>query len=248
MRVEDFLLRQVRGTGVLSSVFSELAENTESSFLFGGMVRDILSRERNEASYPRDWDIVVSRFTPRLMNLIEPHVRKQTRFGGLELLIDGQDVDIWSLDNTWAFREKYLRHAGFNELPKTTFLNVQAIAVELSPVPLKIGKIFEHGFYDAFARKVIDINLEENPFPGLCVLSALSNAARLGFSLSARLTDYILKYYSEINTDNLARYQRKHWGTVRYPSHVLDEWIHGIQMQHAKSPRRPTRLNPSPVV
>ena len=44
MRVEDFLLRQVRGTGVLSSVFSELAENTESSFLFGGMVRDILSR------------------------------------------------------------------------------------------------------------------------------------------------------------------------------------------------------------
>ena len=62
-------------------------------------------------------------------------------------------------------------------MPKTTFLNVEAVAVELNPRPTRSRKLYESGFFEGVATETIEINLEENPFPDLCVARSLLTAA-----------------------------------------------------------------------
>lgn len=79
-------------------------------------------------------------------------------------------------------------------MPKTTFLNVEAAAVELATVHGKSRRIYTHGFFEALADRTLEINFEENPFPALCVVRALITAARLQFLIGPKLSKYLVHY------------------------------------------------------
>jgi len=104
------------------------------AFLFGGALRDLLVF----GFLPRDLDIVVrtselDRFTDEFIH----YLVRRTRFGGMHFLVDGWHLDVWPLRETWAFRTGLVRPCNFLTLPRTTFLNVEAVAAELNPRPMR---------------------------------------------------------------------------------------------------------------
>jgi hypothetical protein len=236
----SFIAAEPAHRSPLKPLLQELAHLGQAAYLFGGMLRDLMLRGLSQD--PHDVDIVVAQFTPALLSFLAPHIRRKTRFGGLEVSIGHWDVDIWELSETWAFREGLVGCRGFEDLPKTTFLNLQAVAAEVPSSPGKKGRIVEHGFFQAIRQRRVDINFEDNPFPACCVLSALTTAYSLDFALAPKLIQYILHYGSKVDLEELCLYQAKRHGRCLYGRDVLQTWISHLTKIHRESPSIPITL------
>src|SRR5712692_641684 len=184
-RVSRFLNNGANWKAPLRQVVSTIQNREWKAVLFGGVLRDLSLF--GPAERPRDVDIVVDGVSQlELEKTFEEWIVRRNRFGGLHLRVDKWMIDIWNVAATWGIVELELIPS-FNELPKTTFLNVEAIAAELTTVRGQERRLYSHGFFEAIAARVVDINLESNPFPALCVIRSLLTAARLNFEISHRL-------------------------------------------------------------
>jgi len=209
------------------TVFDRLKDNHIESYFFGGFLRDLLTKDRG--FMPRDFDVVVGRCPPGdLDKLFEDFPHRRTRFGGLRI-IDGElTIDIWKLEDTWAFRHLSCSPS-FAALPRTTFLNVEAVTAELCAEHRKRRKIVSSGFFEAIEQQILEINLEMNPFPALCVVRALSIATELNFALSRQLAVYIVDHSFPIT--ELLDAQLNHYGCIRYDGERLQSWVKSIAIQ-----------------
>jgi len=239
-RISDFLGSETAHRRHLKPLLHEIRRRGRRAYLFGGTLRDLMLHGLGKS--PRDLDIVVAELRPDLYAYLQPNIRRQTRFGGIEVTIGHWDLDIWQLSSTWAFREGLIQADSFQELPRTTFLNVQAVAVEIGPSPKKPGRIVEHGFFQAVANRTIDINLQHNPFPGCCLLSALATAYKLDFAISPRLIRYIIHHGSKVDFQALCDYQARRYGRVMYGRDLLRSWIAHLRDRHREEPDVAARL------
>ncbi|WP_152622197.1 hypothetical protein [Archangium violaceum] len=195
-------------------------EQNWTVFVFGGTLRDLLAL--SPTTVPRDLDLVVAGTTTEaLQSAFGQKVVRVNRFGGLHLLIQKLPVDIWTLDSTWAFRERLVHGCDFAALPRTTFLNVEAITAEFQAQPGRPRTVYSQGFFRGIQERQVEINLEDNPFPALCVIRALLTAKRLHFSLGPRLVRFILHHAGRIPFEELEAVQRSHYGRVRLDRHEL---------------------------
>jgi len=211
-RLHKFLL----ANGKSAQIFSVLAEwhrNNWGPYLFGGFLRDLLVF--GTTRYPRDIDVVLTNATSEeLEKCLRPFVTRQTRFGGFQLEVSRWHFDVWPLQKTWAFMEKNLPATARN-LPKTTFLNVEAVAAAITNEGL-ISHVFEDGFFQGIHTKTLDINLEDNPYPALAAVRALATAKKLRFSMTCRLASYIVNTEHRLGTGALVAAQDSHYGFVRF--------------------------------
>src|SRR5262249_14739947 len=135
----------------------------------------------------------------------------------------------------------------FEDLPRTTFLDIEAVAVELSPRERGRPRgIAEHGFLEAMRTRTIDINLEPNPFPELCVVRTLALARNLRLSLSSRLVQSLARQLRPPGTAELLAVQLAPYGSPRVTAARLDVWRRELG-KHADAGlplRAPHRLGP----
>ena len=185
---------------------------------------------------PRDVDLVVqSSDSEALTRILSGFVRRRTRFGGYVLGNNGWRVDVWPLEQTWALREGLVRSFDPDGLVRSTFLNIEAVAVSLRPQGRTGRVVYDNGFFESIREAVLDINLEENPYPELCIVRSLISAASLNFSLSARLAGYIHSHSRTIGIDSLLEVQVRHYGFIRHYGDYLEFWLQYI----AKRLKRP---------
>ena len=229
-RVNWFLHDYGKYRGPMMEVLADFRTTDCNAFIFGGLLRDLMvSRLKSK---PRDIDIVIGQTSAESMaTSFSRHLKRRTRFGGLHLSNEGWLFDVWPLEDTWAFRNGLGLAADFAELPKTTFLNVEAVVIELSARPGKMRCVYSAGFFEGIANKIIDINLEENPFPALCVVRSLITAARLQFCLSPRLAQYIEGAMQKISQEELLEVQRYHYGNIKCSGEQLHLWQKAIREQ-----------------
>ena len=178
--------------------------------IFGGALRDIYVWGNNKKS--RDIDLVISGFSNSgLESLMKRSISRKTRFGGLQCVFNEYHVDIWGLDETWAFKEKYFEPK-IENLPKSVFLSIDAVIYNLQS-----KKIYENGFYDSISKKEIDIVFEPNPYPALCIIRALVNRRKYDFNFSESLCDYIVKnFYEDPDiVKKLKDIQLSHYGIIK---------------------------------
>jgi len=216
----------------VASIFNRIAHHVGPPVLFGGAVRDLMSSGRG--ARPRDLDLVVEcagveDLTDALHASALP--MRRTRFGGVRIHAGTLPVDIWPFKDTWAIRKGIVRAGGIHDLPRTTFLNVEAIAVQMGS-PRGGPRIFEHGFFSAFESRTVEINLEENPFPETCVVRALVTAKRLGFVVGPRLASFVVRHAQALSHRDLLEIQLGHYGRV-----VLDANAIGCLVEQCLSRR-----------
>ncbi len=239
-QVSKFVASQTGIRQPLRPIFDKIRQKGWMAFLFGGALRDLIIHGLKEN--PRDLDIVVSKMTPELEKYLTKYLEKRTRFDGFQVRISDWDFDIWALEDTWAFRENHFSGKAFSDLPKTTFLDIQAVVAELIPKPGKSRKIYSNGFFEAVLKKTIDINFEDNPFPKLCVLSALTTARKLDFAVAPRLTKYILHHVERLELEELVDLQQRHYKRALFDCDTLTQWIASLKSQHREAPKRPANL------
>lgn len=211
-----------------------LRESDWHSVFFGGTLRSLLVSYLARTPYarPRDIDIVVGiQSVDAIYERFASCVHRKTRFGGLQIHRAEWQFDLWPLNKTWAFVEDSTPLPSFEDLPKTTFFNLEAIAVELWPSRGKPREIYsgDDQFFAGLLDRVIEVNRSANPFPELCVVRSFVLAHSLSFRIGPRLAAYIAREGDRLSAHVLQDVQRKHYGSVRLAGQALRHWIGHIQ-------------------
>jgi hypothetical protein len=210
-RANRYLNDQKRGSE-LKNALRKLELQGCSTYLVGGFLRDLMLD--GPSAKPRDIDIVFDGVSPDEVELLFwNHKERKNRFGGMRLNVGQCPLDVWSLQDTWAFRHKKVHQGGVSAFPRTTFLNVDAIAFRWKND--SEGEIFSEGFFEGILNRTLEINLEENPFPETCVVRSLMMASALHFGIGPKLAGYILRYSKNISIKELQHIQKAHYGFVR---------------------------------
>jgi hypothetical protein len=240
-RLSAFIHRESVWRPALRSLREKTQDRGWTIFVFGGTLRDLLALA--PSTVPRDLDLVVAGTTREsLESVFKRELVRVNRFGGLHLVTHKLPVDMWTLDSTWAFRERLVYGRDFSDLPRTTFLNVEAIAAEFHTQPGRARTVYTRGFFRGIQERQVEINLEDNPFPALCIVRSLITAQRLRFSLGPRLVRFILHHARRIPIEELEAIQRSHYGRIRLNRHQLHALTVLIREQASHIKIRPVMM------
>ena len=231
-------------SGALNAVSRAIKGRGWSAVVFGGVLRDLALGQR--AGTPRDVDVVVQGVSvEELAEVFRGRLLRKTRFGGLSLAVNGYAVDIWPLESTWAFRQNSNREASFAELPRTTWLTLEAVAMDLLPSQRRQRRVYSSGFFESVRKGVLEVNLAENPFPALCVVRSLVISQKLNFAIGPSLARYICSTAGDVATAEMIEAQRSHYGRVVLGSAALEKLIGALtEREDPLSPLRLPRIGP----
>jgi len=219
----------------ISDTIEEIRDHRWDAVFFGGTLRSLLTSrlETNSPGKPRDVDIVMNGASLEcLRKTFEKYISRETRFGGLQLQRIDWQFDVWPLKETFALKDNPVITPSFEDLPKTTFFNVEAIAVEVWPKRGCKRKIFssDDQFFRGVINRVIEVNREQNPFPELCVIRAIVMATRLQWRIGPRLLRYLAKHGDSISAQDFEDIQRKHYGGVQWRGSLLKKVMQEVHL------------------
>ena len=229
-------------------IVETIQRNQWRAVFFGGTLRSLLMSRlvHGHAGRPRDVDIVMQ--GPPLETLRELFgqlISRETRFGGLHLHDAEWDFDVWPLERTWGIVQDRIYHPDFAHLPNTTFLNIEAAAIDIWPGQIGERQIYsgDDQFFHAIIDRVVEVNRTENPFPALCVVRSLLLVSELGFAIGPRLAGYVADHGPSIPEVELETVQRRHYGAVRVRGELLRGWINAVSSSANRLPNQVVYLS-----
>lgn len=189
-----------------------LRENTEfklfmldvfvegTAFIVGGYFRDFLFGKES-----RDLDIIVDLPNSLLLNkIIDSGIHFDiNRHLGIKLLLDNFEVDIWSLENNWAFKTKLVKlnpEDKLSSIAKGCFYNFDALVISLPSYNYNIRyyKDFSrNGELDILQENSIYKNL--NPTLEANILRAFYIQKITGAKFSENTKEYLLRKIGQLN-------------------------------------------------
>jgi len=224
----------------LYSVLEEIRNNKYPAFLCGGAVRDLLLCDSRT---PRDLDIILGYVSrEQLADLFSKNVKGETGLGGLKLQIRDWSIDMWPLEDTWAFKEREIAGNGFSDYPEITFLDIDAVAIQLFTNRGRKRKIYSKGFFEAISARTIEINFEKNPAPAKCIVRALQIANKFKFAIGPKLARYMVAYVSRMEIEELAEIYQRRYINAHISVEKLHNCMKSIEIQLQTSNKSPVRV------
>ena len=224
----------------LYRVLRDIRNSNFPAFICGGAVRDMLLCNN---SIPRDLDIILGYVSREQLEALFPnHIKGETSLGGLKLQVKDWSVDIWPIQDTWAFKEGKVSGKGFSDYPKITFLNIDAIAVQLFSKRRQKREIFSEGFFEAIAEKTIELNFEENPKPAECIVRALRLANKFKFVIGPRLARYMVSFINQTEIEELVEIYQHRYTCSDVTVGKLYNCFQCIEAQIQASHNRPVKV------
>ncbi|AMR05752.1 hypothetical protein [Bacillus thuringiensis] len=203
----DGIKRLQQDNPSISTLFNNLNEYGEL-ILIGGAVRDFTYQKS-----PRDFDIIVNSNLTNFDKAFEGYNYRKNRFDGYKIFINDIELDIWSIQNNWAFKEKILK-TRVDNITKGTFYNFDAISINLNT-----SDVYAENFIESIKEKVLDITLEDdyiplNPSPEVNIMRALVIKKYWGLNFSKKVNNYIHNWLTEVDSpyDLLIKTEIKHYG------------------------------------
>ena len=224
----------------LYSLLENIRNSDYPAFLCGGAVRNFLLCNN---SIPRDLDIILGYVSrERLETLFPDHIKGKTSLGGLKLQVKDWSIDMWPIQDTWAFKEKEVGGKGFSDYPKTVLLNIDAIAIQLFSKRRQKREIYSEGFFEAIAERTIELNSEENPAPAECIVRALHIANKFKFVIGPRLARYMISHANQMEIEELAGIYRRRYVNADVTIEKLHCCFRSIETQMQASNNRPVKV------
>ena len=243
-RFAEFVSRRNAAVQPVLAALEKLRMRGWTAFVFGGVPRGVFGDGRRYQL--RDLDLVFDdEHFAYFESAFEHCTLRRNSYGGLRLRIHDTAVDAWPLHSTWAFREGHVTEPSFEKLPSTTFLNIDGVIVEAVVPPGRKRRIYEHGFFAGWREKTLDINLRENPHPGICVARTLHISKRYGFKISHRLSIYIWEVLASRPIEETEAAQASHYGSVEFRSSELAEFRSRLEEYLSSGSLFPTTLFPN---
>ncbi|WP_275351602.1 hypothetical protein, partial [Proteus mirabilis] len=175
-------------------IINVLLEEKNDVFLFSGIIRDyFLYKDKSSNFNVRDIDIVVSdidKFHSIFKNKIQ---YKKNSFGGLKLYFNDINIDVWQANLTWGLKNIPQKNRNTTNiidiLPQTVFFNCSSILFDFQNK--KFIENDDSSFQLFLDSKTLDIVLEENPLPELCILNTIYYTKKHNLNISSKLADYV---------------------------------------------------------
>lgn len=208
MQKKDFLIHEVLRTKFLTLLDEE--EDLKSilhqilfkgaAYLIGGYVRDVF-----EGKQSRDLDIIVSISKDELKRIVESEScdKSYNRLGGVKLNFRQINVDIWSFDNNWAFKEKLVKlneNERLDSLAKGCFYNYDALVANVSNFTY-CAKYYE----DFLGKRMLNILQRRSVYKNLNptleanIIRAVYIKKQCEVDLADHLKEYIYKKMLHLN-------------------------------------------------
>ncbi|MGE7794968.1 hypothetical protein [Lysinibacillus fusiformis] len=180
----DNLLEIKRNNILFQDMYTNIF-NKFDSCLIGGAIRDFCID-----STPKDLDFVINISNRELFNYISKYDYKINKFGGYKICLNDLIVDIWSIDNHWAFKNNILNKS-IENLEYTTFYNIDSLVFNV-----KSNTLYSDCFLDGYKNKLLDITLKKEYFhlnPNVIsnVYKAVKLVDQLGLDLSKTTYEYL---------------------------------------------------------
>lgn len=207
--------------------FIDMLESYTSLYLFSGIIRDYFVKVtegfKDFDIEIRDIDLVYDKKNIPIESILQDYEYKKNSFGGYKIRIGDTDIDLWYLYDTWGLKQRNfsIKQSTVADLPKTTFFNFSSIVYSLNEETF----IYDKPFLNFIKKKEIDIVLEENPYPELCVINSIYYHQRINYNLSDNLKKYLSKYIKEIQVDKLISVQKKHFKEERISKQEINSFF-----------------------
>jgi hypothetical protein len=187
-RVRYFLRSSWRGRREVASTIDRLSVHGEV-LVFGGMLRDLMLR--GNAGFDSDIDLVlVGAERDKTAKLLAALSARRNRFGGHRIVRRYWKLDVWHLEDTWAFKNGWIAPASPEQLVNTTFFTWDAAVLSLTT-----GTLWEHErFEEHVSQRILDVNLTTNPNSRGVTIRAL----RFVFTYEARMTRVLARYVLDV--------------------------------------------------
>lgn len=191
-------------------------------YLFSGVIRNYFINKRFEGL--RDIDFLIEDDLDLTIMFPKYEISKNN-FGGYKIHTTNNTIDIWAIKNTWAlnYGQLKIKYSQLDYLPNTTFFNFSSILYSLNNKEFIVGKPFLRFLRD----KELDIVMEQNPFPSLCIVNSFYYSDKYSLKMSGKLKKYILKNFEQNNLD-YTNIQLKHFGRVMYSSDDIKKRINDL--------------------
>lgn len=189
-------------------VLIDALADAHPSWIFGGMLRDISLFGTD--GFTSDIDIVVNSSRETLVETISNLAAVDfhyNKFGGIRFCYQDIDFDIWSLTDTWAFKENLITFEDASSLLKTTLMSWDAVLYDWHAEEL----ICSDNYLNDLSHRHLELVLDHNPNPS----GSVSRILRTIFtkqvkSLGPQLCNFLKKELSKTNIDTLQRYELRH--------------------------------------
>lgn len=217
----------------IHSTIGEIKKRNWNAVFFGGMLRSLLVSKLDPtvSRRPRDIDIVIQGAKiEEIEKLFYYILDRKTRFGGLKLKRVRWQFDVWPLEETQSFQEDSIAVPTFEDLPWTTFFNVEAVAVDVWPRRGFARRIYsgDDQFFRSIINRTLEINRESNPYPELCVVRGLVMAANLKWKIGPRLLRYLGHHGLRLSASEFEEVQQKHYGRVQCSGKVFTSAMEAV--------------------
>lgn len=186
-------------------------------YIFSGVIRNYFLGRLD----CRDLDIVVKSLAPLKELLdISPSVHKN-QFGGYKIKYSFIEIDIWELDKTWGIQAKNMKSTP-ESLVNSAFFNFSGILYNLN----KHCFIISEPFCYFFNTKEMDLILEDNPCPELCIVNTFYYEQKYSFKISHNLKKWIIREYCNMqDKQRLIRVQIHHYSKIYFNLNEIERKI-----------------------
>lgn len=160
-----------------------------SAYIVGGYFRDFLNKKES-----RDLDIIIDLDNEKLLEIVRKSNTQYSinRHKGIKLQFDNLVVDMWSIENNWAFKNELVKlneNDKLNSIAKGCFYNYDSLVINIHTFNLNI-----QNYSDYLQNKKLDILLKSpiyknlNPTTGANILRAfyLKKTQKIEFSSSTK--------------------------------------------------------------
>lgn len=192
-------------------------------FLFSGVTRNFfLNRKREKV---RDIDFIIEDDVD-IQSEFPTIIFERNNFGGYKLIISELTIDLWVMHKTWGlnYGQLTLKYSLLESLPATTFFNFSSIVFSINKKEFIIGK----PFLTFLLTKKLDVVLEDNPLPELCIVNSFYYSERFKLKLSKKLIAYIINKYESV-ADKTESIQIKHFGELKYKKDELSKRVNKLK-------------------
>jgi hypothetical protein len=184
----EYLGRRTVGRPELKQAIAGVISSLPDTVIFGGMIREFALG--NARGFVSDIDLVSTASQPEISLAVAKYQAVRNKFGGFRFVIEKQRFDVWSLSDTWAFQSGFAVGETFADLLTTSFFNVDAACYHVEKREL----ICVPGYDGWIQRRILDINLLQNPQPPSMALRALILMQTRQLGVTRRLAEYIVTH------------------------------------------------------
>lgn len=206
-------------------IFLDKLSQIADVLIFSGVTRDFFLRKKS--SIIRDLDIVIENKTEDFEDFLYQYNYSKNSLGGYKIKMNDFHIDIWELDNTWAIKNSKIQTSLFKRysLPNTAFFNFSSIVYDYN----NGNFIVTPDFLKFLNTKEIDLVLEENPLPELCIINSIYYKNKFDLEWSRHLKKYIVEHFPKYTEEDFFNIQIKHFKSERYKYSILKTYYQMIR-------------------